>query len=80
MTDNGYYITVDVGEKNLQELLKTVREGKRPIRITMGGQPVADLSPVYLERFGPPDPALRAKILVQGHELTTEEDWPEEYR
>lgn len=77
MTDHGHYITVDAGEITLQGLLKTVQEGKRPIRITMGGEPVADLLPVYLRRFGPPDPALRAEILVDGDELSTEEDWPD---
>ena len=80
MTDNGYYITVEASEQDLQELLTTVRQGKRPVRITVGGQPVADLSPIVLERFGPPDPRLRAKILTDDHEITTEADWPEDNR
>jgi antitoxin (DNA-binding transcriptional repressor) of toxin-antitoxin stability system len=80
MTDHGSYITVEAEEQSLDELLRTVREGNRPVRILIHGEPVADLSPVYLRRFGPPDPQLRAKILVEGNELTTEEDWPEEYR
>jgi hypothetical protein len=34
----------------------------------------------YWTRFGPPDPKLAARMLVEGHELTTEEDWPEDAR
>ena len=34
----------------------------------------------YWTRFRPPDPKLAARWLVEGHELTTEEDWPEDSR
>ena len=76
MTDNGNYISVEANETDLSELLKTVRKRRRPVRILSHGKPVADLSPVMLKRFGPPDPRLSARLLVKGYELTTEKAWP----
>jgi hypothetical protein len=80
MTDNVDYITIDAEKADLQSLLETVRTQQRPVRIRSGGKPVADVMPVILSRFGPSDPRLKAEMLVQGHELTTEEDWPEHLR
>jgi hypothetical protein len=80
MTDKGAYITVEVEETDLPKLLEVVRQQQRPVRILSNGHAVAEIAPVLLKRFGPPDPKLRAKILVPGHEITTEADWPEESR
>jgi antitoxin (DNA-binding transcriptional repressor) of toxin-antitoxin stability system len=73
MTDHGEYITVDVEEMGLRELVEKVRQTGRPVRVCSGGKAVADVSPVILSRFGPPDPRLKAEMLIPGHELTTEE-------
>ena len=73
-------MTVEADETDLGKLLDLVRQEHRPVRILSRGRPIAELSPVLLKRFGPPDPKLKAEILVPGHEVTTEEDWPEEYR
>jgi antitoxin (DNA-binding transcriptional repressor) of toxin-antitoxin stability system len=75
MADNGKYISVEAKETDLGQLLKRVRTSRRPIRIFSRGKPVADLLPVVLKRFGPPDPKLSARLLVKGHELTTAKDW-----
>ncbi len=77
MTDHGAYITVDVAEMDLGQLLRIIREQQRPVRILSQGCAIAELSPVLLKRFGPPDPKLKAQILVPGHEVSTADDWPE---
>jgi antitoxin (DNA-binding transcriptional repressor) of toxin-antitoxin stability system len=81
MTDNGEYITVDVGEMGLAELVEKVRQTGRPVRVCAGGKAVVDVSPVQEPQGLPPmDPRLKVQMLVPGHELTTEEDWPKHLR
>ena len=80
MTVHDTYVTVEVGEKGLEELLAWVRDG-RTVRILSAGEPVADLSrPLPRRELRPINPRLAATILVEGHEITAEEDWPQKYR
>lgn len=80
MTDAGTHLVVDAGEKGLEDLLEIVRQEGRVVRICVGGEAVAELSPPSFRRLGPVDPRLKATILVEGHEVTTEDDWPQESR
>lgn len=80
MTVHDTYVTVEVGEKCLEELLTLVRDGRR-VRILCAGEPVADLSrPLARRELAPVNPRLKATILVEGHEITTPEDWPDNSR
>ncbi len=80
MTVHDTYVTVEVGEKGSEELLTLVRDG-RTVRILSAGEPVADLSrPMPRRELGPVNARLKATILVEGHEITTQEDWPDKFR
>jgi antitoxin (DNA-binding transcriptional repressor) of toxin-antitoxin stability system len=90
MTDHGDYITVDVGEIGLAELVEKVRQTGRPVRISCGGEPVAEVAPLAADANGvdvsqrrklpPVDPKLRVRFLVEPEQWSTEEDWPEHLR
>lgn len=74
------YVTVEVGEKGLEELLTLVKEG-RTVRIVSAGQPVADLSqPRPRRELVPIDPRLKVTFNVAPEALTSPEDWPEHVR
>jgi antitoxin (DNA-binding transcriptional repressor) of toxin-antitoxin stability system len=83
MTDHGDYIQVEVGEAGLNDLLKTVREQGRSVRIFDQGTPVAELSPLPRKaRLPPVDPRLKATF-APGYDPTApldESDWPERLR
>jgi antitoxin (DNA-binding transcriptional repressor) of toxin-antitoxin stability system len=81
MTDHGTHISVDANDTDLAQLLRTVAEGRRPVRILSGGTPVAELSPLPPRaRTLGSDPMLKATFLCEGEEPMTEEDWPEHLR
>lgn len=80
MTVHDTYVTVEVGEKDLQALLSLVKEG-RTVRIVSAGQPVADLSPPRPRRqLTPIDPRLKVTFNVDPDQLSCAEDWPEHMR
>ncbi len=83
MTDNGSYITVDVDEANLRDLLDTAHQRNRPIRIMDQGRAVADLTPLPDKRqLEPVDPRLKAEISPDYDPCAgiSEEDWPSRMR
>ena len=78
MTDHGTYLSVEAGETDLDKLIETVRHERRPVQILKNGTPVAHLAPAPASgrRQLAADPSLRVQLNVEGHELTTEADWP----
>lgn len=83
MTDNGTYISVEAEETDLKQLLKTISEDHRSIRILSQGQPVADLSPVPLKRqLKPVDPGLKVKFSPDYDPIAplSEDEWPSHLR
>ena len=82
MTDTGTHVIVDASEKGLQELLDILRTQGRSIRICVGGDAVAELTPFPNRRkLFPVDPAMKATFLTDDPvHLTSEEDWPEHRR
>jgi antitoxin (DNA-binding transcriptional repressor) of toxin-antitoxin stability system len=80
MTDNGTLLIVEAGEKALEDLLEIVRRDGRTVRICVGGEPVADLSPTVRRNLYPVDPRLKVSFLTEGEQLTNAEDWPERLR
>lgn len=83
MTDHGDYIQVEVGEFGLHDLLKTVREQGRSVRIFDQGTPVAELSPLPQKRRPlATDPRLKVTF-APGYDPVApldESDWPEHLR
>lgn len=83
MTDKGTYVSTEVGENRLEELVEIVRKQGRTVRICMNGEPVAELSPPKPRRkLTPVDPCLRVTFgpdydPCAGLDV---EDWPEEQR
>jgi hypothetical protein len=82
MTDRGSYISVEAGEMSLDDLIRTVRERQKPIRICRNGEAVADLSLPAQERLPPTDPALKVIFAPDYNpsEGIPEDEWPEQLR
>ena len=83
VTDNGTHILVELDEATLGELLKTMSERGRTVRICKGGEPVADLAPVKPRAQLPPeDPRLKVAF-GEGYDPSAgleDDDWPGESR
>ncbi len=82
MIDRGSYITVEVSETSLDDLLRTIRERQKPIRVYRDGQPVADISLPLQERLPPTDPNLKVTFApdYDPTEGIPEDEWPEQLR
>lgn len=82
MTDRGTYILVEAGELPFDELLETIRQRGKLIRICRAGTPIADLVPPGDLRLPPADPRLKVTF-APGYDPTApldDEDWPEHLR
>lgn len=81
MTDTGEYIFVDSGEaqKELPALLQAVMSGRR-VRISQGGQIIAELLPPSLveNRLRTHPDLIGVKFNEDSMAPLSEEDWPKE--